>query len=161
AYILLEALVQEYIDQKYSITLLQPPIHKKNAASRNVPQFMNKWTLKWASTNMIGRYVLRTGLFENTESIPEHYIEKVRNSFTSPRILNTTVQLNSLLQQKANQDDFNEVTKDHLHIIWGNDDKGYSAPSHLGQVDFIPYGHHFPLSHPSETAALVIKQMRV
>ncbi|WP_458110182.1 alpha/beta fold hydrolase [Bacillus zhangzhouensis] len=160
AYILLEALVQEYIDQKYSITLLQPPIDKKNAASRHVPQLMNKWTLKWATTNMIGRYVLRNGLFENTESIPEHYIEKVRNSFTSPRILNTTVQLNHLLL-KTDQDDFNEVTKDHLHIIWGNYDKGYSAPSHLGKVDFVPYGHHFPLSHPSETAALVIKQMRV
>ncbi|WP_345807135.1 alpha/beta fold hydrolase [Bacillus pumilus] len=160
AYILLQALVQEYIDNKYSITLLQPPVDKKNAASRHVPQLMNKWTLKWASTNMIGHYVLRNGLFENTESIPEHYIEKVRNSFTSPRILNTTVQLNSLLQ-KTDQDDFNEVTKDRLYIIWGDYDKGYSAPSHLGKVDFVPYGHHFPLSHPSETAALVIKQMRV
>ncbi|MCY7436256.1 alpha/beta fold hydrolase [Bacillus pumilus] len=160
AYILLEALVQEYIDKKYSITLLQPPVDKKNAASRHVPQLMNKWTLKWATTNMIGRYVLRNGLFENTESIPEHYIEKVRNSFTSPRILNTTVQLNHLLQI-TNQDDFNEVTKDRLHIIWGDYDKGYSAPSHLGKVDFVPYGHHFPLSHPSETATLVIRQMRV
>jgi hypothetical protein len=121
---------------------------------------MNKWTLKWATTNMIGRYVLRNGLFENTESIPEHYIEKVRNSFTSPRILNTTVQLNHLLQI-TNQDDFNEVTKDRLHIIWGDYDKGYSAPSHLGKVDFVPYGHHFPLSHPSKTATLVIRQMRV
>ncbi|MGG1696026.1 alpha/beta fold hydrolase [Bacillus zhangzhouensis] len=160
AYILLEALVQEYIDKKYSITLLQPPVDKKNAKLLNVPQLMNKWTLKWATTNMIGRYVLRNGLFENTESIPEHYIEKVRNSFTSPRILNTTVQLNSLLQ-KTDQDDFNEVTKDRLYIIWGDYDKGYSAPSHLGKVDFVPYGHHFPLSHPSETATLVIKQMRV
>ncbi|MDX5486153.1 alpha/beta fold hydrolase [Bacillus pumilus] len=160
AYILLEALVQEYIDKKYSITLLQPPVDKKYAKSLNVPQLMNKWTLKWATPNMIERYLLRNGLFERTESIPEHYIEKIRNSFTSPRILNTTVQLKSLLQ-KTDQDDFNEVTKDNLHVIWGDYDKGYSAPSHLGQVDFVPYGHHFPLSHPSETAALVIKQMRV
>ena len=29
AFILLEALVQEYIDKKYSITLLQPPVAKK------------------------------------------------------------------------------------------------------------------------------------
>lgn len=158
AYILLEALVQEYIDKKYSITLLQPPVDKKYAKSLNVPQLMNKWTLKWATTIMIERYLLSNGLFENTESIPEHYIEKVRNSFTSPRILNTTVQLNSLLL-KNDQGEFNEVTKDNLHVIWGDYDKGYSAPSHLGQVDFVPYGHHFPLSHPSETAALVIKNI--
>ncbi|GAB1305080.1 alpha/beta fold hydrolase [Bacillus altitudinis] len=156
AFILLEALGQGYIDKKYSITLLQPPVAKNNAKSPNVPQLVNKWSLKLATPNMIERYLLSNGLFERTESIPEHYIEKIRNSFTSPRILNTTVQLNHLLL-KNDHGDFNEVTKDNLHMIWGEYDKGYSAPSHLGKVDFVPYGHHFPLSHPRETAALVIK----
>ncbi|MCA1019431.1 MULTISPECIES: alpha/beta fold hydrolase [Bacillus] len=158
AFILLEALGQGYIDKEYSITLLQPPVAKKNAKSLNVPQWMNKWSLKLATPKMIERYVLRNGLFESMESIPEHYIEKIRNSFTSPRILNTTVQLNHLLR-KTDQGDFKEVTKDHLHMIWGEYDRGYSAPSHLGKVDFVPYGHHFPLSHPSETAALVINNI--
>ncbi|WWL81047.1 alpha/beta fold hydrolase [Bacillus altitudinis] len=158
AYILLEALGQEYIDKKYSITLLQPPVAKQKAKSLHVPQFLNKWTLRLATTHLIERYVLRHGLFESTESIPKHYIEKIRNSFTSPRILNTTVQLNHLLL-KTDQGDFKEVTKDNLHMIWGEYDRGYSAPSHLGKVDFVPYGHHFPLSHPSETAALVINNI--
>ncbi|EMI13014.1 bifunctional nucleotide sugar epimerase hydrolase [Bacillus stratosphericus LAMA 585] len=158
AYILLEALGQEYIDNKYSITLLQPPVAKQKAKSLHVPQFLNKWTLRLATTHLIERYVLRNGLFESTESIPEHYIEKIKNSFTSPRILNTTVQLNHLLLE-TDQGDFKEVTKDHLHMIWGEYDRGYSAPSHLGKVDFVPYGHHFPLSHPSETAALVINNI--
>ncbi|KKD41520.1 alpha/beta fold hydrolase [Bacillus sp. FSL L8-0167] len=156
AFILLEALGQGYIDKKYSITLLQPPVAKKNAKSLNVPQWMNKWSLKLATPKMIERYLLSNGLFERTESIPEHYIEKIRNSFTSPRILNTTVQLNHLLL-KNDHGDFNEITKDNPHIIWGEYDRGYSAPSHFGKVDVVPYGHHFPLSHPSETAALVIK----
>ncbi|MCY7733841.1 alpha/beta fold hydrolase [Bacillus safensis] len=156
AFILLEALGQGYIDKKYLITLLQPPVAKENAKSLNVPQWMNKWTLKLATSKMIERYLLSNGLFERTESIPEHYIEKIRNSFTSPRILNTTVQLNQLLL-KNDHGDFNEATKHNLHMIWGEYDKGYSAPSHLGKVDVVPYGHHFPLSHPSETAALVIK----
>ncbi|MBX7001253.1 alpha/beta fold hydrolase [Bacillus aerophilus] len=158
AYILLEALGQEYIDKKYSITLLQPPVAKQKAKSLHVPQFLNKWTFKLATTHLIESYVLRHGLFESTESIPEHYIEKIRNSFTSPRILNTTVQLNHLLL-KTDQGDFKEVTKDNFHMIWGEYDRGYSAPSHLGKVDFVPYGHHFPLSHPSETAALVINNI--
>lgn len=158
AYILLEALAQNYIDKKYSITLLQPPVAKQKAKSLYVPQFLNKWTLRLATTHLIERYALRNGLFESTESIPKHYIEKIRNSFTSPRILNTTVQLNHLLL-KTDQGDFKEVTKDHLHMIWGEYDRGYSAPSHLGKVDFVPYGHHFPLSHPSETAALVINNI--
>ncbi|MFA3773541.1 alpha/beta fold hydrolase [Bacillus safensis] len=156
AFILLEALGQGYIDKKYLITLLQPPVAKENAKSLNVPQWMNKWTLKLATSKVIERYLLSNGLFESTESIPEHYIEKIRNSFTSPRILNTTVQLNQLLL-KNDHGDFNEATKHNLHMIWGEYDKGYSAPSHLGKVDLVPYGHHFPLSHPRETAVLVIK----
>ncbi|MFP7292021.1 alpha/beta fold hydrolase [Bacillus safensis] len=156
AFILLKALGQGYIDKKYSITLLQPPVAKKIAKSLNVPQWMNKWALKFATPKMIERYLLSNGLFERTENIPEHYIEKIRNSFTSPRILNTTVQLNQLLL-KNDQGEFNDVTKNKLHIIWGEYDRGYSAPSHLGKVDVVPYGHHYPLSHPSETAALVIK----
>ncbi|MEH7653231.1 nonribosomal peptide synthetase MxaA, partial [Bacillus safensis] len=92
------------------------------------------------------RYLLSNGLFERTKSIPKHYNEKIRKSFTFPRILNTTVQLNYLLL-KNDHGDFNEVTKDNLHMIWGEYDRGYSAPSHLGKVDFVPYGHHFPLSH--------------
>lgn len=79
---------------------------------------MNKWTLKLATTNLIERYLLSNGLFENTESIPKHYIEKISKSFTSPRILNTTVQINSLLLKNV-QADFNEVTKYNLRIIWG------------------------------------------
>ncbi|MFP7240758.1 alpha/beta fold hydrolase [Bacillus altitudinis] len=158
AFILLEALGQGYIDKEYSITLLQPPVAKKNAKSLNVPQWMNKWSLKLATPKMIERYVLRNGLFESTKSIPKHYIEKIRNSFTSPRILNTTVQLNHLLL-KTDQGDFKKVTKDNLHMIWGEYDRIYSAPSHLGKADFVPYGHHFPLSHPSETATLVINNI--
>lgn len=80
---------------------------------------MNKWSLKLATPKMIERYLLSNGLFERMESIPEHYIEKIRNSSTSPRILNTTVQLNHLLL-KNDHGDFNEITKDNLHMIWGS-----------------------------------------
>ncbi|CAM5598993.1 nonribosomal peptide synthetase MxaA [Bacillus safensis FO-36b] [Bacillus safensis subsp. safensis] len=106
AFILLEALGKGYIDKKYSITLLQPPVAKKNAKSLNVPQWMNKWSLKLATPKMIERYLLSNGLFERMESIPEHYIEKIRNSFTSPRILNTTVQLNHLTTEITIHGDF-------------------------------------------------------
>ncbi len=58
AVILLEALVQEYIDTKNTITLLQPPVAKRNSKSFNAPQFMNKWALKFATANLIERYVL-------------------------------------------------------------------------------------------------------
>ncbi|KWX86083.1 nonribosomal peptide synthetase MxaA [Paenibacillus riograndensis] len=155
AVILLEALGREYLDTKNTMTLLQPPVAKKNSKSFHAPPFMNKWALKLATANSLERYLISNGLFENTESIPKHYIAKVRSSFTSPRILNTTLQLNRFLS-KDYQGDFTKVPGHNLHIIWGDQDRRYSAPLQLGKVDFVPYGHHFPLNHPRETASYIL-----
>lgn len=157
AVILLEALGREYLDTKNPITLLQPPVAKKNSTSFNAPQFINKWALKLATANSLERYLIGHGLFETTESIPKHYIVKVRSSFTSPRIVNTTLQLNRYLS-KDYQGEFTKVPRSNLHIIWGDQDRRYSAPVQLGNVDVVPYGHHFPLSHPTETAGYVLAE---
>lgn len=117
---------------------------------------MNKWALKLATASSLERYLIGNGLFENTDSIPKHYIAKVRNSFTSPRIVNTTLQLNRLLS-KNYQGDFTKAPRSNLHIIWGDQDRRYSAPVQLGEVDVVPYGHHFPLNHPQETASYILR----
>ncbi|WP_341346373.1 alpha/beta fold hydrolase [Paenibacillus sp. FSL H3-0469] len=156
AVILLEALAHEYLDTKNTITLLQPPVAKKNSKSFHAPQLLNKWALKLATASSLERYLIGNGLFENTDSIPKHYIAKVRNSFTSPRIVNTTLQLNRLLS-KNYQGDFTKAPRSNLHIIWGDQDRRYSAPVQLGEVDVVPYGHHFPLNHPQETASYILR----
>ncbi|MEK3881116.1 alpha/beta fold hydrolase [Paenibacillus sp. FSL M7-0420] len=155
AVILLEALAREYLDTNNKITLLQPPVAKKNSKSFTAPQMLNKWALKLATASSLERYLIGNGLFENTESIPKHYIAKVRSSFTSPRILNTTLQLNRFLSRNY-QRDSTKVPGSNLHIIWGDQDRRYSAPVQLGKVDVVPYGHHFPLSHPREVACYVL-----
>lgn len=155
AVILLEASACEYLDTKNTITLLQPPVAKKNSKSFNTPQFMNKWALKLATANSLERYLIDNGLFENIESIPKYYIAKVRDSFTSPRIVNTTLQLNRFLS-KNYQGDFTKVPRSNLHVIWGDQDRHYSAPVQLGNVDVVPYGHHFPLSHPGKAACYIL-----
>lgn len=157
AVILLEAMVRDYFDPNNTITLLQPPVAKKKAKSFNTPPFVNKWALKLATANSLERYLLGNGLFETKESIPKHYIAKVRSSFTSPRILNTTLQLNRFLSENyPGEGDFAKAPKHNPAIIWGERDRQYSAPSHLGKVDVVPYGHHFPLSHPKETASSIL-----
>ncbi|ETT55167.1 nucleotide sugar epimerase [Paenibacillus sp. FSL R7-269] len=155
AVILLEALAREYLDTNNAITLLQPPVANKNSKPFHAPQFMNKWALKLATANSLERYLIDNGLFENIESIPKHYIAKVRSSFTSPRIVNTTLQLNRFLSKNF-QGDFTKVPRSILHVIWGDQDRRYSAPVQLGNVDVVPYGHHFPLSHPGKAACYIL-----
>lgn len=155
AAILLEAIVREYLGPKNTITLLQPPVASKKAKSFTAPSFMTKWALKSASANSLERYLIGNGLFEDTKSIPKHYLAKVRSSFTSPRILNTTLQLNRFLA-KGYPGDLAQVPRPNLPVIWGTEDRCYTAPSHLGKVAVVPYGHHFPLSHPKETASSIL-----
>jgi hypothetical protein len=70
---------------------------------------------------------------------------------SSPRILNTTVQLDGWLSKK-NGLEMNDVESGHFKIIWGDQDQAYQMPAMLGNITRVPFGHHFPLSHPNETA---------
>lgn len=152
---LMAAFKENYFRQRDTITLLQPPVMKKSTAT--YPGFMKKWVLKNASLNRLEKYVLETGVFGSSEQIPANYIAKVKNSFTSPRILNTTVQLDGWLSKK-NGMDINDVVSRSFQIIWGNQDKVYQMPTKLENITQVPYGHHFPLSHPNETAHVIVEK---
>ncbi|MDQ6600796.1 alpha/beta fold hydrolase [Bacillus salipaludis] len=158
AFILLAAFKEHYFRSHDTITLLQPPMMKKSATT--FPGFMKKWVLKNASLNRLKKYVLDTGLFGSAEQIPMHYMAKVKSSFNSPRILNTTVLLDEWLSKKGGME-MNDVESSHFQIIWGDQDKAYRPPTKLGDITMLPYGHHFPLSHPNETAHVILETVKI
>jgi hypothetical protein len=154
AFVLMAAFKEKYFRPQDTITLLQPPVMKKNATA--YPSFMKKWLLKKASLKRLEKYLLDTGIFGSVEQIPTHYVAKVKSSFTSPRILNTTVQLDEWLSKKDGME-MNDIESSHFQIIWGDQDKAYRTPTKLGDIKHVPYGHHFPLSHPNETAHVILE----
>ncbi len=154
ALVLMTAFKENYFRPQDTITLLQPPLMKKNATA--YPSFMKKWLLKKASLKRLEKYLLDTGIFGSVEQIPTHYVAKVKSSFTSPRILNTTVQLDEWLSKKDGME-MNDIESSHFQIIWGDQDKVYRTPTKLGDIKHVPYGHHFPLSHPNETAHVILE----
>jgi len=158
AFLLVAACKENYFRPNDTITLLQPPMIKKRATE--LPGFMKKLVLKHASLNRLEKYFLDTGLFGSAEQIPRHYIAKVKSSFTSPRILNTTVLLDEWLMKK-NETEMNDVESNHFQVIWGNQDKAYRIPTKLGDITTLPYGHHFPLSHPHETAQVILGHVEI
>lgn len=155
ASVLMAAYKEKYFDsQQDTITLLQPPLMKKRVTT--FPAFIKKWALKGASLNRLEKYVLDTGMFGSAEQISANYLAKVKSSFTSPRILNTTVQLDGWLS-RMDETETNDAQDSHFHIIWGGQDQAYRTPVKLGNITHVPYGHHFPLSHPSETAHVILE----
>lgn len=157
AFVLMAALKENYFNQQDNISMLQPPTRKRGMAT--YPNFMKKWVLKNASLKRLEKYLLETGMFGSVEHIPRNYIAKVKNSFTSPRILNTTVQLDGWLS-KMSEMEMNEVLSRRVQIIWGKKDKVYQMPTKLENITQVPYGHHFPLSHPNETANVILENER-
>ncbi|MNG38495.1 hypothetical protein D3C84_1262240 [compost metagenome] len=53
--------------------------------------------------------------------------------------------------------EINNAESSHFQVIWGDQDKAYRAPTKLGAIKHVPYGHHFPLSHPNETAHIILE----
>ncbi len=158
ALVLIAAHKDNYFRPEDSITLLQPPVMKK--VTTEVPMLIKKWALKTASISRLEKYCLETGLFAIAEQIPVHYIAKVKHSFTSPRILNSTVLLDEWSSSKEEKE-MNGSAKSNFEIIWGDQDKAYQIPINLGEVKMLPYGHHFPLSHPYETAHVILEYVEI
>ncbi|MDF2791100.1 MAG: MxaA protein [Neobacillus sp.] len=154
AYVLMAAVKENYIRSQDTITLLQPPVMKKRLTT--FPAIMKKWVIKKASMKRLEKYFLDTGMFGSAEQIPANYMTKVKRSFSSPRILNTTVQLDDWLSKMAGLE-MNAVESGHFKIIWGNQDQAYQMPAMLGNITRVPFGHHFPLSHPNETAHVILE----
>lgn len=153
AAVLIEAFKENYFRTHDTITLMQPPFSGMNLPK--YPAFIKKWVLKNASLRQLKKYCLDTGMFGSGDQIPEAYLTKVKRSFTSPRVLNTTVKLIEVLSPGL------ELPNDasgRLQIIWGNQDKAYRLPEKVRNVMEVPYGHHFPLSHPHETADLIVEE---
>lgn len=158
AFLLVAASNANYFRPTDTITLLQPPLLKERAT--DLPIFMRKLMLKKASLERLEKYFLDTGLFSNVEQIPRYYSAKVKSSFSSPRILNTTVLLDDWLAKEASIEK-SKVESSFFQVVWGNQDKVYQAPKKLGDITMLPYGHHFPLSHPNETAHAILKNMQI
>ncbi|MED4403259.1 alpha/beta fold hydrolase [Metabacillus fastidiosus] len=157
AVILIEAIKENVIRIQDTLTLLQLPVLKNQSVSLH-SSFISKWALKLANYKRIKQYLLKKGLFDSNDNIPLDYVAKVRRSFTSPRILNTTIQLNTLLLN-GYKVDVNMLSDHKLHIIWGNKDVVYIAPTLIAKINYVPYGHHFPISNPSETADIILHKL--
>lgn len=150
AALLMKAFKEGVFTNQDKIILLQPPLHKLKSEPTKL---ISKYLLKHTSYNRLSAYFLKRGFLINQEGASYKYLKRVKNSISSPRILNTTLQLNTALK-KMNLD---QKLNSQFSIVWGTKDKQYQSPADNGKMKFISSGHYFPISNPVETAEIVLK----
>ncbi|HCM90389.1 MULTISPECIES: alpha/beta fold hydrolase [Vagococcus] len=148
AALLLEGLQRDILSSSQQLVLLQPPILK---IKKNPPRWLSKILLKSVSTQQLKQYFMKKGFFSKEEKLSEIYFEKVKNSFSSPRILNTNLLINEILHKMI----FNKPEINLIPSIWGSKDSSYKQPENFDIKEILPYGHHFPISQPVETAKII------
>ncbi|MFW7359747.1 alpha/beta fold hydrolase [Vagococcus fluvialis] len=146
--LLLYAYENKILLPNQQLILLQPPVQK---IATNLPLWLNRTVLKATSTKQLSKYFMKQGLFSVEEEIPDTYFQNLNKSFSSPRILNTNLLLNNKLQELT----FNLSLSENIYSIWGTEDKNYTKPNNFNVIATLFSGHHFPISQPLKTAAII------
>lgn len=154
---LLAAQVMERIPERiHAVHLLQPAFHQTNGRYR-IPS-VNRLLLTKVSANTLRDKLLSQGCFESVQEIPAGYMQYVRNELRSPRVraalADTLAALTKAKHFKLQPASWHNKP---VTIIWGTHDQVYSLPEAYDQIPAkrIAHGHHFPISHPAETAELI------
>ncbi|MBT2289950.1 alpha/beta fold hydrolase [Paenibacillus albidus] len=154
---LLAAKVMERIpDRIHSLELLQPVFHP--APSKWKYPYITKKLLSRITAKSLKAALVAESCFDTEADIPPEYVQYVLGELRSPRVRTT---LAGVLAQLTRSESF-ELNPEQwdagkVRMIWGTHDTNYEIPEryrHL-PIERLPYGHHFPLSHPQETALLL------
>jgi nucleoside-diphosphate-sugar epimerase len=148
AALLMEASNRNYLVESDKIILLQPPFKK---IVKEPYSWLSKLMLKQASDKQLAHYFNRNGLLLTNVAKNDMYLKRVKASFNSPRILNTTLELNKVLKGMTLTLSEHRV----YDVLWGKRDKSYSLPIDHEQVIKLNDGHFFPISNPLETATYI------
>ena len=130
------------------LILLQPPF--KKIVKEPYP-WLSKLMLKQASDKQLAHYFNHNGLLLPNAANADGYLKRVKASFKSPRILNTTLRLNQVLRGM----DLNLSEQQAYDVLWGTQDKSYSQPTDYDHLIKLNDGHFFPISNPLDTATYI------
>ncbi|WP_138755000.1 alpha/beta fold hydrolase [Paenibacillus sinopodophylli] len=156
---LLAAKVMERIPKHIqSVYLLQPALHKANVHHR-LPS-LNRLILSKLSPSVLRNTLIRQGCFDNDEQIPASYMEYVLAELSSPRIRATLADtMAALTKARTFQLQPSSWSAVPTTILWGELDRNFSLPQAYNKLPLerVARGHHFPISHPAQTAQLLLQ----
>ncbi|KQO14153.1 alpha/beta fold hydrolase [Paenibacillus sp. Leaf72] len=156
---LLAAKVMERLPERIqALGLLQPVFHP--APSMYKQRWLTEMALSRMSEAALVKSLIKQSCFESEAQIPAEYIRYVQEELRSPRVRKTLAELlRELTRPQSFQLSPEQWDEKKVHILWGEKERNYELPDryrHL-KLSSLPYGHHFPISHPEQTAQLLLQ----
>lgn len=134
--------------------VLRPPRGRRLLRRLSASLPLARRLLRRLTAGALARMMLRDGVFAEAREMPDGYADHIVRSLASPRIAAANAELlGSLYRRLPN------IGAAPASIVWGDKDKAYTVPQAVAEshhVRFVPYGHQFPVSHPVETARLLL-----
>jgi len=153
AALLLTASEQRFFSENDQLILLQPPVHKIDSVPAS---WLSKLALRHASERQLLAFFTKKGLLIDEAVSSTEYLKRVKKSVRSSRIVNKTLQINRLIKKMT----LHQRIDPSIPIIWGTEDKSYLPPRETNKIVDLPLGHHFPISHPQETADVLVELIK-
>ncbi|MGG4142039.1 alpha/beta fold hydrolase [Paenibacillus algorifonticola] len=156
---LLAAKIMERLPERIeALGLLQPVFHP--APSMYKQRWLTEMALSRMSEAALVKSLIKQSCFESEAQIPAEYIRYVQEELRSPRVRKTLAEvLRELTRPQSFQLSPEQWDEKKVHILWGEKERNYKLPDryrHL-KLSSLPYGHHFPISHPEQTAQLLLQ----
>ncbi|SFF44232.1 Alpha/beta hydrolase family protein [Paenibacillus algorifonticola] len=160
---LLAAKVMEAMpDRIQALGLLQPVFHP--APSMYKQRWLTEMALSRMSETALIKSLIKQSCFQSEAQIPAEYIRYVQEELRSPRVRKTLAELlRELTRPQSFQLAPEQWDEKKVHILWGEQERNYELPDryrHL-KLGSLPYGHHFPISHPEQTAQLLRQRLEL
>lgn len=156
---LLAAKVMEQVPERIrAVRLLQPVLH--SAGSRYKSRLVNRMILPKVTKDVLRKELVSRGCFEHDNAIPHSYAAYALNELSSPRVRAT---LADTLAALSRPEHFRlrpgSWDNRKINMLWGTKDLAYTIPAAYQSIStaLLPHGHHFPISHPAETAQLLLR----
>lgn len=155
-------------DKIAGVYLLQPPLHapKQNPLLVQIGKsesLLQRFLQKQLTRPRLESTMIEQGMFRSVAEVPAGYLDKTKSLLQSPRISKTHAEVLRYFMHDFQQMEWGQAAAFPVHLVWGNQDSAYRLTSEqeiaLGERQIAVHrhdlAHHFPLSHPHETASLL------
>lgn len=151
-----------------SLSLLQPPLHAPKyslllTGMGRSTSLLQRLLQKQLTPERLEKTMLEQGVFQSEAEIPPGYLQRTGSLLQSPRISKSHAEVLRYFMREHQQMAFSPAVGFPVRILWGSRDATYQMSSEREEslhrahveVEKLELAHHFPLSHPKETASLL------
>lgn len=153
--------MERHPDLVHRLLLLQPVLQP--VAPRYRYSGITGMMLRHMSPSQLKKELLRSNSFLTAGNSLEDYAQYVSRDLRSPRVRTTNAAvMAALTRTDAIRLHPEKWDRDRVKVLWGDMDKAHAIPKPYEKLAItrVPYGHQFPIEHPTLTGEWIRQALR-